>query len=95
MFRDTSRDSDMPMTQIMREVTRPRIEVEQTDYGLRLATLRQISDANTHMRVTNLMFPNAFIIPMSREMTISQWHVPIDDHEALLVRDLHLASARR
>ena len=32
-----------------------------------------------HVRVTNLMFPNAFIIPMSREMTISQWHVPIDD----------------
>ena len=31
------------------------------------------------MRVTNLIFPNAFIIPMSREMTISQWHVPIDD----------------
>jgi phthalate 4,5-dioxygenase len=29
--------------------------------------------------VTNLMFPNAFIIPMSREMTITQWHVPIDD----------------
>ena len=25
------------------------------------------------------MFPNAFIIPMSREMTITQWHVPIDD----------------
>ena len=33
------------------------------------------------MRVTNLMFPNAFIIPMSREMTISQWHVPIDDEK--------------
>jgi phthalate 4,5-dioxygenase len=31
------------------------------------------------VRVTNLIFPNAFIIPMSREMTISQWHVPIDD----------------
>ena len=31
------------------------------------------------MRVTNLMFPNAFIIPMSREMTITQWHVPVDD----------------
>jgi phthalate 4,5-dioxygenase len=42
-------------------------------------TLRQISDANAHVRVTNLIFPNAFIIPMSREMTISQWHVPIDD----------------
>ena len=42
MFRDTSKDSDMPMTQIMREFPRPRIEVEPTDYGLRLATLRQI-----------------------------------------------------
>jgi phthalate 4,5-dioxygenase oxygenase subunit len=81
MFRDTTRDSDMPMTQIMREVTRPRIEVEDTDYGFRLVTLRQISDANTHVRVTNLVFPNAFMIPMSREMTISQWHVPIDDHK--------------
>lgn len=62
-----------------REVTRPRIEVEDTDFGFRLVTLRQISDANTHVRVTNLVFPNAFMIPMSREMTISQWHVPIDD----------------
>jgi phthalate 4,5-dioxygenase oxygenase subunit len=81
MFRDTTRDSDMPMTQIMREVTRPRIEVEETEYGFRLVTLRQISDKNTHVRVTNLVFPNAFMIPMSREMTISQWHVPIDDEK--------------
>ncbi len=71
----------MPMTQIMREVTRPRIEVEDTDFGFRLVTLRQISDATTHVRVTNLVFPNAFMIPMSREMTISQWHVPIDDEK--------------
>jgi hypothetical protein len=81
MFRDTSRDSDMPMTQIMREFTRPRIEVEPTEFGFRLVTLRRISEASTHVRVTNLMFPNAFIIPMSREMTISQWHVPIDDEK--------------
>ncbi len=69
LFRDTSIDSDMPMTKIMREFPRPRIEVEPTDYGLRVITLRQISDRNAHVRVTNLMFPNAFIIPMSREMT--------------------------
>ncbi len=67
------------MTQIMREVTRPRIEVEETDFGFRLVTLRQISETSTHVRVTNLVFPNAFMIPMSREMTISQWHVPVDD----------------
>jgi phenylpropionate dioxygenase-like ring-hydroxylating dioxygenase large terminal subunit len=79
MFRDQSLGTDMPMTQIMREFPRPRIEVEQTDFGFRIVTLRQISDKNSHVRVTNLVFPNAFMIPMSREMTISQWHVPIDD----------------
>ena len=79
LFRDVSADSDMPMTKIMRDFPRPKIEVEQTDYGMRIATLRQISDKNTHIRITNLMFPNAFIIPMNREMTITQWHVPIDD----------------
>ncbi len=31
------------------------------------------------MRVTNQVFPQAICIPMSNEMTITQWHVPIDD----------------
>jgi len=26
-----------------------------------------------------VMFPQAFVIPMSSEMTITQWHVPVDD----------------
>jgi phenylpropionate dioxygenase-like ring-hydroxylating dioxygenase large terminal subunit len=80
LFRDASTDSEMPMTKIMREFPRPRIEVEQTDFGFRIFTLRQISAESMHVRLTNLMFPNAFIIPMSREMTITQWHVPIDDY---------------
>jgi len=79
LFRDKSIDSEMPMTRIMREFPRPRIEVEPTEFGMRVLTLRQISDANTHVRVTNLIFPNAFTIPMSSEMTITQWHVPVDD----------------
>ena len=79
VFRDTSVDSEMPMTRIMREFPRPRIDVEPTDLGFRIFTLRRISAASMHVRVTNLMFPNAFVIPMSREMTITQWHVPIDD----------------
>src|SRR5207237_8731562 len=40
LFRDHSIDSDMPMTKIMREFTRPRIEVEETGYGMRVFTLR-------------------------------------------------------
>src|SRR5436853_581210 len=43
------------------------------------AAARRLSDADTHVRVTNLVFPNAFVIPMSSEMTITQWHVPVDD----------------
>ena len=79
-FRDASTDSEMPTTRIMREFRRPRIEVEQTDFGFRIFTLRRISTESMHVRLTNLLFPNAFVIPMSREMTITQWHVPIDDY---------------
>jgi len=79
LFRDTSIDSEIPMTRLMREHPRPQIEVEPTDFGMRIVTLRRISDADTHVRVTNLVFPHAFVIPMSSEMTITQWHVPIDD----------------
>jgi hypothetical protein len=79
LFRDKSIGSDMPMTRIMREHPRPQIEVEPTDYGMRVITLRRISDASTHVRVTNLVFPHGFTIPMSSEMTITQWHVPVED----------------
>jgi phthalate 4,5-dioxygenase oxygenase subunit len=79
LFRDHSIDSQMPMTKVMRDYSRPRIEVEATDYGMRIVTLRAISEADTHVRVTNLVFPNSFVIPMSSEITITQWHVPVDD----------------
>jgi nitrite reductase/ring-hydroxylating ferredoxin subunit len=78
-FRSASVDSQMPMTKVLREHDRPEIRAERTDYGMRLHTLRRISDAQTHVRVTNVLFPQAFVIPMSAEMTISQWHVPVDD----------------
>ena len=78
-FRSASSDSDIPMTRLLREFTRPQIDVEGTDYGLRLFALRRLNDKHTHVRVTNLVFPYAFVIPMSAEMTITQWHVPIDD----------------
>jgi phthalate 4,5-dioxygenase oxygenase subunit len=79
-FRGASADSSMPITKVLREFDRPEISVEKTDYGMRLIALRKLSEADTHVRVTNLMFPQAFVIPMSAEMTISQWHVPVDDH---------------
>jgi phthalate 4,5-dioxygenase oxygenase subunit len=78
-FRSTSADSTLPMTKIMREYPRPHIETEYTDYGFRIITLRELDDSWTHIRVTNLLFPNAFVIPLSPEMTVTQWQVPIDD----------------
>jgi hypothetical protein len=67
------------MTYVLREFPRPRIEVETTEYGLRITALRQVNERTTHVRVTNQYFPQAFVIPMSAEMTITQWHMPVDD----------------
>jgi phenylpropionate dioxygenase-like ring-hydroxylating dioxygenase large terminal subunit len=78
-FRGASAGSEMPMTKVLREYDRPIINVEHTEYGLRLIALRQIDDERTHVRVTNQLFPHGFVIPMSTEMTITQWHVPVDD----------------
>jgi hypothetical protein len=78
-FRAASIDSNIPMTTLLREYPRPHIGVEPTAFGLRLLTRRVLDARHTHLRVTNLLFPNAFVIPMSAEMTITQWHVPVDD----------------
>ncbi|MEM9638461.1 MAG: RHO alpha subunit C-terminal catalytic domain-containing protein, partial [Pseudomonadota bacterium] len=79
-FRDKAANTDMPMTKLLRDYPRPEISVEETAYGLRLIALRHLEDGRTHVRVTNQIFPQAISIPMSREMIITQWHVPVDDH---------------
>lgn len=78
-FRDTAADTKIPMTKLLRDYPRPEIKVDETDYGLKLTALRHLDGGQTHVRVTNQIFPQAICIPMSREMTITQWHVPIDD----------------
>jgi nitrite reductase/ring-hydroxylating ferredoxin subunit len=78
-FRAATIGADIPMTRLMREVPNPRLEFDETPYGLRITTLRPINESVTHLRITNMLFPHAFVIPMSREMSITQWHVPVDD----------------
>jgi len=78
-FRDKAAQTDMPMTQVLREYPRPDIQVDETEYGLKITALRHMANDLTHVRVTNQIFPGAICIPMSREMTITQWHVPVDD----------------
>lgn len=76
-FRDAT--DGIPQTKVLREHDCPRLEVEETGYGLRIFALRELADDQTHIRVTNLLFPNCAVIPMSGDMNIAQWHVPIDD----------------
>ncbi|MBB3181283.1 aromatic ring-hydroxylating dioxygenase subunit alpha [Variovorax sp. Sphag1AA] len=78
-FRGASADSEMAITQVLREYDCPEIRVAPAPFGMQLTTLRKLSEEQTHVRVTNVVFPQAFVIPMSSEMTISQWHVPVDD----------------
>lgn len=78
-FRDNSADSDIPMTQVLREFDRPRIDVVPSDFGFRMVTQRTISPQQTHVRVTNLVFPHVVNLPLSQDMVLTQFHVPVDD----------------
>ncbi len=69
-----------PMTRVMREFTQPDIRFEAVADGLlRLTTLRPMTEALTHVRVTHAAFPATFVIPLSETITITQMHVPVDD----------------
>ena len=65
-FRDASTDSDMPMTQVLREFDRPhdRGRADRLRPAAHHAA-RASATRKTHVRVTNLIFPHAFVIPMS------------------------------
>ena len=78
-FRDRSDGADIPVTQLLREHTRPDISVDHADHGFRITSLRDLGNQGTHVRITNLVFPNAICIPLSTDMVLTQWHVPIDD----------------
>jgi phthalate 4,5-dioxygenase len=58
---------------------RPDIEVETVDHGLRVFAIRHLTEQLRHVRVTNLMFPNAFVVPFGNSKVFTQWHVPVDD----------------
>jgi len=78
-FRDLVADSGVTTIKLMREASPPTIIAEPAPYGFRLRTTRDFRGQFTHVRISNSIFPNAITIAMSREMSITQWHVPIDD----------------
>jgi len=59
----------------------PHIDVEETDYGVRILSTRTTEKNRTFFRVTNFVMPNKATIPgpMSGDGYNLYWHVPIDD----------------
>lgn len=78
-FRESVEGSDQALSELVGSNVRPTIGVETTDFGLRVYATRELDDERTHVRITNLAFPNAFVIPFGSTKAIVQWHVPIDD----------------
>jgi phthalate 4,5-dioxygenase oxygenase subunit len=78
-FAEIVEGTDQTLSSLVGENFRPDIEVERTDYGLRVFAIRDLSEQIRHVRITNLMFPNAFVVPFGNSKVFAQWHVPIDD----------------
>jgi phthalate 4,5-dioxygenase len=59
----------------------PRIDVEETNFGVRIFSIRSTHEQRTFFRVTNFILPNMATIPgpMSGDGYNLYWHVPIDD----------------
>ena len=66
---------------LLRKDIAPNIEVEVTDYGLRIYTTRDAGPGQCYFRVTNFIMPNlsAFGGSTVGDGYSVHWHVPIDD----------------
>lgn len=78
-FSEEVEGTGLKLSKLVGDNFRPDIEVESADHGLRLFALRQLTETVKHVRVTNLLFPNAFVVPFGNNKVFTQWHVPIDD----------------
>jgi phthalate 4,5-dioxygenase oxygenase subunit len=67
------------LSKLVGDSYRPDIEVETAEHGLRVYALRRLTEEVRHVRITNLVFPNAFVVPFGNGKAFIQWHVPIDD----------------
>jgi len=59
----------------------PALEVEATDFGLRIFAVREARDDKRYLRISNFIYPNLSAFPGggARAGYSVNWHVPIDD----------------
>ena len=78
-FREEVAGTGKTLSAIVGESFRPDIEVESAEHGLRVYAIRHLDEQTRHVRITNLVFPNAFVVPFGNDKAFCQWHVPVDD----------------
>jgi len=59
----------------------PELQVEATDFGLRIFAVRGATDGRRYLRISNFIYPNLSAFPGGGrgEGYSVNWHVPIDD----------------
>jgi phthalate 4,5-dioxygenase oxygenase subunit len=62
-FAEKVEGTDVSLSELVGANPRPDIDVETTEYGLRVFAIRELGEQIRHVRITNLMFPNAFVVP--------------------------------
>jgi nitrite reductase/ring-hydroxylating ferredoxin subunit len=70
--------TEISVTKLLRDIPNPKLEVEKTEFGVRIFALRDAGNF-MHVRVTNFLFPNAAVVAIG-DRTLVQLHVPIDDY---------------
>lgn len=75
------RGSETSPNQLFGENLAPAIEVEETDFGLRVSTWRDLDQDKGYLRVSNFVMPNLSAVPGETQGAgyLINWHVPIDD----------------
>jgi hypothetical protein len=74
--------SDTTANILVSQDSAPRIEIEETDFGLRIFALRKNVDNKLYVRISNFILPNLAAFSSQRPAGDGygiHWHVPIDD----------------
>jgi phenylpropionate dioxygenase-like ring-hydroxylating dioxygenase large terminal subunit len=60
----------------------PHIEIEETDFGIRIYALRDAGQGRSYVRISNFVMPNLAAFPGNTQGDgySVNWHVPIDDY---------------
>lgn len=76
--------SEKSADQFYAEERRPNLDLEQTDYGIRIYSIRGAGSDKQYVRITNFIMPCSAAI-VGNEGRVNEgysvhWHVPIDDY---------------